>query len=297
MSIEVKGPLTPGVTMETGINGNGRRYSADYIISGLEGSDAERIMRAAEQTPQIPREGSRLTGFSDLVVVRRRFTSIGSRQVRATVEYETPAALAPESPPEYDAVRTNSEQPVSEENPYRLTVSAGLTDVETNLDINGMPLSVVYRKPGQDGEPAGTPQTSVATTNVQRHAPTLTCSRLEPFNPLFKSMAFTGRINSTPWMGGGTWFWLCTAITGEFQRLNDGRDVFLVTYNFQGAVDGSWLTRVAYIDPETNQVPADATLNNGIEDKLLYPQADFNLLRLDIANMIGPPPNVAPQPE
>jgi hypothetical protein len=104
--------------------------------------------------------------------------------------------------------------------------------------------------------------------------------RKESSNPLSKSIANSGKVNSLS-LGGGDYAirsLLCLGIEGITQ---DDGETWQVTYRFQYK-PATWRTTVLYIDPETDR-PADTINipgNDGVEYVDVYPEIDFSGLNL-----------------
>lgn len=267
------GPFVEGCVYSDSIRREAERLVVRFKLVEVAGSEIV-MLRNAKNDSRLPRVGSRPDYFPEFVLLDRSFRVEGTRQVDITLTYGRPdvsvqevaySEYVPVSPLDGEA------PPPSEENIPSIAVGSSVAPVETSFDAQGQPLRVTY-----NGD------TIAETAQVEVPVPALVFSRLEPLHPLFKSVAYTGKVNSVPFAGFPPNYWLCRSINGQLQRLANGEFAYAVTYEFQGAPEGQWKKRLFYIDTESGQVPEDAVLGNGIAEFVLYPGMDFNALNLPV---------------
>ena len=249
----------------TGINmiRKGWTFIRMYKVSGLTGNGFAKV-KAAYNEPDIPKLGDTHPDEPSVIVKEVNIISVSSDTVEIAVKYAAPDVFLPSS------------------TSVIIEVGSTLSQVDTNLDVNGNILQTQYTYPVDYKE---TPEFAGKTIN---HAgmvarlipePTLQLTILEFESPLVKSSIYVGKINSQTFEDGAPGTWMCTGIQGNSQ---DSGFTYTVTYSFQLRPDG-WGQEVVFISSDTGEPPVFANpdeLNLGIRNYQIYQAIDFNQLGL-----------------
>lgn len=151
-----------------------------------------------------------------------------------------------------------------------IQVGSSVTATRTQRDNTGAKINITLTgQPDQIGE-----------TDLQVPETVVIFERRESANPLTKSLANTGRVNSVA-LGSGTYAiktLLCLGIDGV--STDDGA-TWQVTYRFQYRPE-TWDATVVYTDPETDRPHKDISFSpaDGVVTVEVYPEADFTSLSL-----------------
>lgn len=191
-----------------------------------------------------------------------RTESVDPTHIRVLVSYTLPAAPA------------GQEEPSETVNP-QITIGASVTTVQTEKDKDDGEMFVRYYP---DPDSTENMQTHIVQAEVMVPCPMFRCQRWEPGSPGPNAVRFVGKLNSTAILGCSAKTLLCTQIEGTS---SDGGLTYMVNYEFQYKPDG-WQFTAVYIDPDTNRVPANATIgnneNNAVKDYDIYETDDFHYL-------------------
>ncbi len=259
------------VTYEDLIDGNsgtnilrkGWTFVRMYKVSGLTGDGFAKV-KSAYNEPDIPKLGDTHPDEPSVIVKETNIVSVASDTVEIAVKYAAPDLLQPS---------TTS---------VIIEVGSTLSQVDTNIDVNGNILQTQYTYPLLYAE---TPEFAGKTIN---HAgmvprlipePTLRLTRLEDESPLIKSSIYVGKINSQIFEDGAPGTWMCTGIEGNSQ---DSGFTYTVTYSFQFRPDG-WGQQIVFISSDTGEPPVFANpteFNLGVRSYQIYEAIDFNQLDL-----------------
>ena len=174
--------------------------------------------------------------------------------------------------------------------PPRIEVGASLSQVESNVDINGYPIVLRYKYPDDyktnparvvDGVGVTLEQGGMYTKLTPEAS--VKYQQLELESPLVKATQYVGSVNDAIFLGLGPRRWLCTQITGTS---DDGGYIWDVTYVFQARVD-TWDQTLVFINPDDGKPPADIDSGDsggGLSEASafiqVYPEANFSLLGL-----------------
>lgn len=171
----------------------------------------------------------------------------------------------------YSRPDVSQQPPSTDPDDSLIQVGSNVTGGKTQVDNTGAQIMVSLT--GYE------PQ--VGDVEIQVPETVILFERKEAGSPLTKSLANTGRVNSSS-LGSGTYAartLLCLGIEGVS---TDNGINWQVTYRFQYRPD-TWDATVVYIDPETDR-PADSINiagNDGVEIVQIYPTADFSSLNLN----------------
>jgi len=168
----------------------------------------------------------------------------------------------------YSRPDSSSQPPAVTPSDSVIQVGSSVTSGKTQLDNSGAQIMVSL---------TGYPD-QVGDVEIQVPETVILFESKEIGSPLTKSIANTGRVNSSTVGGFAARTLLCLGIEGVS---TDNGINWQVTYRFQYRVD-TWDAVVVYIDPETDR-PADTidiAGNDGVTIAQIYPTADFNSLGL-----------------
>ncbi len=250
----------------------GYEHTRTFIVSELTG-DASKKLLTALNTPGIPRRFDRHPTIPLHECDSRSAEAIEPDMVRVTAVYRQSHLIAPDVDAEGN-----------EYAPADSTLSVGSTvqEVETERDVGGNQITVRHTyDSGTDDE-----KTVIAPAKVAYRVAmsTVNFTRREPRNPRGKSQGFVGRVNATRVFDDPPRFWMCTRLAGNSR---DGGKTFDVEYEFQRSVAniddltsgfGTWDPYVAFIDPETGEIPTDLVKGVGLKQVKVLPEIDFRRL-------------------
>lgn len=250
MSITVK-RIREELTIED--TPSGKVVTEPWLVTGLP-PDKTRPLSAAVDSTRIPQLG---VGYGrwGIQVTRRRFTPRGVNGGRAILTYSVP---------------DESEEPVGDDaDSGRIELRAGSATERRLTDIEGNRLLVTYR-----GDAALGRLTKFAEAEVQVPIFRLTIRRSEDTLPLDKAVAFTGRVNSTPFEGFAEKTLLILGISSTEQNKGVKNEV---VYELAFKTD-TWrfLAKILI----GGVVPVDAEIGNGLEFYDVYGARDFSGLGL-----------------
>lgn len=152
-----------------------------------------------------------------------------------------------------------------------IQVGSSVTSGKTQKDKDGNQIVVSL-----SGEPD-----QVGDVDIQTPETVLVFERRESNNPVTKSLANVGKVNSVA-LGSGTYAvrtLLCLGIEGV--STDDG-ETWQVSYRFQYR-PGTWDATIVYIDPETDRPHDDidlSTAGTGWVEEQIYDTVDFTSLSL-----------------
>lgn len=231
------------------------------IIQGLTG-DGDARLDAALEVSGMPEIGDAHPHVSDLKLKEIRPEAATPSVVKVRLVYRR---LEP----------TSWENP--QDNPDYMNIQVGTTvsQVQSNLDVDGNPITVSYTPSGESEVTVS----SLVTKTESRS--TIVIERRESSSPGDNSREYTNTVNIAGWRhdpGAQPRTWKCVSIVG---RSDDGGDTYLVTYTFEFKAD-MWDFDVVYIDSSTGRPPSNPapSASNGIETYQLYEMKNFNSLHL-----------------
>jgi len=259
-----------------------------FQVVGLSGNPDNRLLQAITE-PGIPLRGEPHPSIEGIKADEISASPQGAENALVTVTYKQ---------------LTEDENEPDELQKPTITVGSTVQEDIVNLDAFGkqMLLNHTKRKVITTDIGSGTKTSNKDTklptqpgeVGVQFPLTTISLSRREKNNPLFKSEIYTGKINSAPIFGDPKHIWICTGIDGDS---DDGGQTFTVSYNFQRAPQGTtWDPILVYIDPETDAPVAGLNIIDkqgpikqgeaddsevGIKRFQVYIDIDFNKLNID----------------
>lgn len=251
----VRGPIPGGTEMEEE-NGTIKRLVVQYTVYGLSGTDIGRL-QSALSAAGVPDYNEEAANYSYLLVTRRTVRpnsrSNDGNCMDVFVEY-TPKGL--------------------EGNNFFGTYSSQLTQIETQNDINGNPITVSYTFPSgyaYDASLAGRTVTQGGNISVQVPQATIVISGIYATDyPNSVTDYWMGTTNLWAWNGGGPGQWLCTSVTSDPEALGAGPSRWKFRFEFQRKLDG-WQPLVYFTDPNDGKPPADLEWNVGVKYVQWYP--------------------------
>jgi len=201
---------------------------------------------AASGVPQ-PGEAFDSTYYPDLCVESRTPTVIGLKDsdvaVRIEIKYELHRSIAENLP---------------------LSGGASLTQIKTQKDRNGVPITVAY-----DGETIGAEvSVYVVQGNFTREVVR------ETTDPEAEVAAWANHVNDAEFRSGGAGEWLCTRVDYDLTDKDADPPKYRFVYEFERRPTG-WTYTVAYND-ENGNIPPDLIEGVGIVDVKWHPERDFS---------------------
>ena len=140
-----------------------------------------------------------------------------------------------------------------------------LQQITTELDINGLPITVTHNGVSQGGE-----------INVLEAQSTLIGDPVvETNSPGVISQSWAGRVASNAWEGGQPGEWLCESVTFEPVDLTSDPNRYRLTFTMRRKA-GGWQPSAVYVDPETDRPPPDLVEGQSIKTVEWYPSKDFD---------------------
>ena len=238
-----------------------------FMVSGLTGSADSRYF-AALVAPDIPSFNDAHPGNGALLAIERTAALEGIGIARVSIVYRPATA----------------EQQVADDTQLpTIEVGATVQVDETNVDVNGEALEVIFNQTDVDEDGTATVEPKEQTGTVEKQLPqvTMTFSRKEEDSPHAKAIIYVGTLNEADFYLGAPQTWMCTGIRGSS---TDGGETYNVTYDFQHDKD-EWKARVVYIDPDTGFPPKkleleDPSQADATKEFQLYPVNDFANLNL-----------------
>ena len=243
---------------------DGYRKVRVYRVRGLTGEDDSRREYDAMIHASIPSIGAPHPSIPGIRATQRDAVGRGPDFVDLRVTYASP--------------RRNIVQSVGE--PPYFEIGGTTERTTTNEDINGDPLRVSYRPnpnaPDSDTNPEAT---QTGTLSFQKPRLYFRLTRQEDKTPEEVSdvaAAYIGHTNSATFAGKAAGTLLMGPIIARGQS---GESPTEVSYEVFYDRD-DWRGTFAFVDKETNRIPENATIGNGIARAVVYPSADFNQLGL-----------------
>lgn len=244
----------------------GLTVTRSWLVTEQTGDATSRAFQAQRSVVRYQEPHPTIDGLFALDI-QARMESGSPSTVRVIAEYREP---------QNEDQNENSEDVIE--------IGAAVVQVPTQLDVNGKPLEVQFtflettkNADGDDQEQEVT-DTQVATVDVSKAQGVLRVVRVERDNPFNLQLRYVGRINSRRWNQGAPGTWQCVRIQG---RTDDGGRTYTNTYEFQYNEDG-WDPVIAYISPDTGQVPQGINARNGLRRVELFRRADFGRLRIRV---------------
>jgi len=226
------------------------------LVSGVTGSAHERLKAAADALAELEPAieiGAEHPSLPNLYLERIEPEALATDTAKLRLVYQRP-----------EAGRSIVGETLIE-------TGATLAEVETNVDIDGTVMEVLYVKGGTSYRQGG-------TVSVARPQRTLVITRTEADDPDAKADGYVGHLNESPWRGHAAKTVRCNAIVGTSR---DGGDTYQVRYEFErGSPPHYWKKTIVYRDPETGRPPDDLVEGLGIKHYEQYPLANFGLLGL-----------------
>lgn len=142
---------------------------------------------------------------------------------------------------------------------------ASLVQTRTAFDRDGNKITVTYNDQTQPGE---------VTVFQPQDAPYFETIE-QTFSPETLANQWIGTVNSSTFRGKAAGRWLMAEVT--YEEFNASANLWKFTWRMQESTESQgWVPVAAYVDPATNQIPADVTIGNGATTVPWYPQRDFN---------------------
>ena len=186
-----------------------------------------------------------------------------------------------------DVTLTSWVQLVSDPNsPEYRGFSATLEELESEVDVTGLPIVVQHTYPPDDPDWPSETRYQGASVRIPRAVFTYvnTLSRRTWFPEAYQWLQ--GYANSHVWRGHQPGYVRCSQVRPiPIQGPYGGRPpVWAIQFTFDVCFSG-WDQVAVYIDPRTNKRPSTATeLTGGIKSVLCLPRYNFNLL-FDTSNI------------
>lgn len=222
-------------------------------VTGLVSTDAVAMAAEVLDATNMPAAGAQIiVGGSRLVLVGRNFSRHPQDKSSGSVmlEYEREGSDDEESTPTVSR-----------------SGSSGLRQIRRVTDRDGNRLTVTY-----NSESKGAEMTVLAPEVIPQY------ETIESTNsPEELARDWVGYVNSAAWKGGAAGQYICAGADWEEYDTTSTTNKWRFRWSFQQAEgDEGWLPILAYVDPETNQVPEDASTGNGIEAVPYYLEKNFN---------------------
>lgn len=237
------------------------------VLSGVTGNRAERVWRAT-QDAKIPKYGAPHPVIPDIKAWNIQAQALDVDKVSVTVTYSLP-----------DGGNDEPYDPGQGEPQGVISLSSAIMEEATNFDRDGRPLIVRYTgtlldSEGNEVQVEGDQQ--IAEVQVARPMVVIAFTRKENGSPVYAARDLVGTINRDQLGPFPVKTLMCTRVDANSE---DGGFTSSVTYEFQFNPAG-WAQDVAYIDPETDRPPPDATLGNGLARYDFYREVSFEPLGL-----------------
>ena len=264
MAVVVKEDVIAGSSATSNLR-NGEERVRIFTVSGVVGDGHEKYNNVLN-AKEIPENGAPHPSVDDIVVKNRTCIPKATDIVEIAVRYAPPDASIPTK------------------NQVILNFSGGLTQTETNLDVNGNVIHTMYTYPdnySETPELAGETLTHSAMVTKLIPTPRISIQRLENVHPLALTVIYVGRINQREFLFGNPGTWMCVDISGDSQ--NNGKS-WNNTYTFEFRYDG-WNQQVVFISSDLGEPPVFDTpqeLELGVREYQIYPFANFNNLRFGL---------------
>ena len=232
---------------------NGYTFTTFLLLKGVAGiTDAELIFNALND-PAVPVKGSNLSGIDPFL------ETCWLRDIGAEVI-------------DQDNVRITLDWQQSPWGVLQIDAGAQLSQIETNLDISGEPITLEYTYPSDYGGTTPSAEEEALRDQTKEQGGSIVFQNPEhvrvytvrqTLDPTDQAILFSGKTNDDLWQGGFAGTWLCTSITGT----NDNSGIvagvatsWINRYEFQFRQDG-WDPQVVYSDDLTGK-PVPVKLEN-----------------------------------
>jgi len=169
----------------------------------------------------------------------------------------------------------------------QISTMSQVSQIESNKDIYGFPVALVYDFPATYGGDAPTPrqeelrgtQSGEQGGTYQRLVPesTRVYTIRQPIDGDVIARQFIGTTNQYAWQGGAAGTWMLSSVTGETDNSNQLIPEWVNTYTFQYRADG-WDPEVIFNDPLTNEPVPDPVLGDSKVIVEAYNRKDFSFL-------------------
>lgn len=255
------------------IGSDGVSVHRAFIVDGLSGNADKRLFDATQHS-DIPRRGQAHPSIPGVRADTITAVPCENSDTKAlvTVEYKQVGGEWGEA---------------DETQPAQISVGATVQEEETNKDIDGNQIIIYYTTMTETAGEIVTAEKPSQTGTIQMQVPHVVFRfvRREASDPSEKARLFVGTVNSTTFRNDPERWWMCTRLDGESA---DGGVTYTVTYEFQRN-PSTWAPTVAWVDPDTQQIPTDIDGNiahddfsehNGIRRVEVYPEMDFGALNL-----------------
>jgi len=215
---------------------SGWEWEQVALVHNVPGNGDERLFNAC-QAKGIPELGQPHGTYEDTAILVERIPEpvLNSRTIRVRLIY----------------------RPIGV---WRVSGSVSGHDHEVNMDAAGEPMIVEYT------DQNGKTWQQIASVRDESSRLNLVFEATLPGTPALDAVRYHNKVNADVWEAGEPGHWRCAAITwdpdlntGQFRdpRIMLYSPVYCVhRYEFQYAPEG-WLAQAAYIDSQTNRVPAN----------------------------------------
>jgi len=261
--------LGEGFSGRVKIDGMGKEFERLFLVSGVTG-DPDTILYNAATAFGLPDYGDVHPSISGTYVREITAEPMRGSNTKALVRiiYRPSSGGTPDPDPD-------SNDPMIE-------LSGVTSDIMTDIDVDGTPISVDYTLT-EAPSPPEYPYTDTRLVPVPIVSPnaTLSVSRIESAFPLAKIRTYRGTTNHTNWCvdpDAPARTWLCRNISASSR---DGGASYLVRYDFEyrnSPPTYNWDELVLWSNG--GNPPADLVEGVGRKTVQVYPQANFNLLNL-----------------
>lgn len=238
---------------------SGLKATRKFLVTGLSGEGSARLGEALD-CPGIPRKGETHPNLNILVSAVNAVPAPGcAAAAHVIVQYEQASFQT---------------QPPSETAPVKWRYGSVTEEVETSRDKDGndVYLEGPAKKYDDNGNVIQTVQIKKQPmkVSVQIPSPYFQAVRPEPapFN-FQKTVAYTGKVNASPWRGFPARTVLCLGI-----EVNEESDRCEVSYQFKYR-EQTWDVTVICQNPFTNAPIEDPAQGVGIKTVRVLPEIDF----------------------
>lgn len=160
--------------------------------------------------------------------------------------------------------------------PGLLEIGASLVNTTTQFDITGNQITLTHTY--TSGPKTGITETQGGSVDIQVAQGVVRRTRLESSANLSKALEYSGTVNDAAWQGYAARTWYCLPIT---YVSTDGGETYQTTYELHYRAE-TWDARIAFIDPDTNEIPGGLVEGRGIKSVRVIPEKNFFALGISL---------------
>lgn len=238
---------------------NGPSQIRTFRVHGLDGPISRRAYDAT-LVSGVPRRFQRHETIPELVCLTVVSNIVDTDIVDVVCEFATPSA---------------SDAEPSVTGPLQISIDSTVTEVDTELDVNGNPITVDWQPPTPDGGVQPPVRTAAGTVRKRIANTVARFGRREPSASLAVALGAVGKVNSRRFLDRPPRSVFCLGVPSITY---DGGISYDVEYLFEFSQENSFDPNVVYT--ENGERPDGVTATNGTRQVTVYEEFDFNALNV-----------------